>query len=311
MLLLKYIHLLHSQMQRWTDVKYIGISFVLAKNGEVSFRKPKIEVGNIATDYSPAPEDSIDYTDELIDDLRNIDLQDIINLNNQAINKIDSIIQDGKITPNEKVDLQAEFARIKVLRDSTREFYNTVNDTTLSTLLNDMETTYQNVKKLIDPVISNMTTTSNASSSEIRRAFIAFYEINQSLLTALQQSVAIISINNSTSIEALEEKVSITATKQTEYATKIDTVTSHLDFTQSGFVEIYATTNGTKGRFSTQITDKKLAFKDNGEEVAYISNQEMYITKATITDQMQIGNFIIKPSGTAKGGIMFIHIDNA
>ena len=294
-----------------SDVKYIGISFVLAKNGEVSFRKPKVEVGNIATDYSPAPEDSIDYTDELIDDLRNIDLQDIIELNNQAINKIDSIIQDGKITPNEKVDLQAEFARIKVLRDSTKEFYNTVNDTTLSTLLNDMETTYQNVKKLIDPVISNMTTTSNASASEIRRAFIAFYEINQSLLTALQQSVAILSVKNSTSIEALEEKVSITASKQTEYATKIDTVTSHLDFTQSGFVEIYATTNGTKGRFSTQITDQKLAFKDNGEEVAYISNQEMYITKATITDQMQIGNFIIKPSGTAKGGIMFIHIDNA
>ena len=284
---------------------------MLAKNGEVSFRKPKVEIGNIATDYSPAPEDSIDYTDKALDDLRNIDLQDIINLNNQAVSKIDSIIQDGKITPNEKVDLQAEFARIKVMRDSTREFYNTVNDTTLSTLLNDMETTYENVKTLINPVIGNMTTTSNASASEIRRAFTAFYEINQSLLTALQQSVAIISINNSTTIEALDYQISFTAAKQTIYNDKMDEVASHLDFTQEGFVQIYATTNGVKGRFETQITDQKLAFKDNGEEVAYISNQEMYITKATITDQMQIGNFIIKPSGTAKGGIMFIHIDNA
>ena len=293
------------------QIKFYNSNESVSASFTARFKNVKLEYGNIETDWSPAPEDGIDYTDRLVNDLRNIDLQDIIELNNQAINKIDSIIQDGKITPNEKVDLQAEFARIKVLRDSTKEFYNTVNDTTLSTLLNDMETTYQNVKKLIDPVISNMTTTSNASASEIRRAFIAFYEINQSLLTALQQSVAILSVKNSTSIEALEEKVSITASKQTEYATKIDTVTSHLDFTQSGFVEIYATTNGTKGRFSTQITDQKLAFKDNGEEVAYISNQEMYITKATITDQMQIGNFIIKPSGTAKGGIMFIHIDNA
>ena len=119
-------------------------------------------------------------------------------------------------------------------------------------------------------------------------------------------------MNTKTTKEKEEKSLMVTnSSKQTEYATKIDTVTSHLDFTQSGFVEIYATTNGTKGRFSTQITDQKLAFKDNGEEVAYISNQEMYITKATITDQMQIGNFIIKPSGTAKGGIMFIHIDNA
>ena len=279
--------------------------------GSLTISKAKLEIGNIATDWSPAPEDGINYTDELVNDLREIDLQDLINLNNQAVSKIDSIIQDGTITPNEKVDLQAEFARIALLRGSTKDFYDTVNDTALSTLLNDMETTYENVKTLINPVISDMTTTSNASASEIRRAFIAFYEINQSLLTALQQSVAILSVNNSTSIETLETQISLTATKQTEYATKIDTVTSHLDFTQSGFVEIYATTNGTKGRFSTQITDQKLAFKDNGEEVAYISNQEMYITKATITDQMQIGNFIIKPSGTAKGGIMFIHIDNA
>ena len=279
--------------------------------GSLTISKAKLEIGNIATDWSPAPEDGINYTDELVNDLREIDLQDLINLNNQAVSKIDSIIQDGTITPNEKVDLQAEFARIALLRGSTKDFYDTVNDTALSTLLNDMETTYENVKTLINPVISDMTTTSNASASEIRRAFIAFYEINQSLLTALQQSVAILSVNNSTSIETLETQISLTATKQTEYATKIDTVTSHLDFTQSGFVEIYATTNGTKGRFSTQITDQKLAFKDNGEEVAYISNQEMYITKATITDQMQIGNFIIKPSGTANGGIMFIHIDNA
>ena len=155
-----------------------------------------------------------------------------------------------------------------------------------------------------------MSTTSNASSSQVRNAFTAFYSANENLITALQQSVAVLSVKNSTAIEALDTKVSITASKQTEYATKIDTVTSHFDFTQAGFVEIYATSNGTKGRFSTQITNQKLAFRDNGVEVAYISNQEMYITKAKITNQLQISNFVIKPSGTAKGGIIFVHTDN-
>ena len=124
-------------------------------------------------------------------------------------------------------------------------------------------------------------------------------------MQALQSSVSIIITKYGTKIEQLDKKIALTASKTEVMEGKVNRVDSHFDFTPGGFVEIYATTNGTKGRFATQITDQKLAFKDYGQEVAYISNQEMFITKATITNQLDISHFSIKPSG--KGGIMFIY----
>ena len=61
-----------------------------------------------------------------------------------------------------------------------------------------------------------------------------------------------------------------------------------------------------KGAFSTQITDQKLSFKENEVEVAYVSNQELRITKATVENQMQFADFVIRPSG--KRGIVFAYV---
>ena len=41
--------------------------------------------------------------------------------------------------------------------------------------------------------------------------------------------------------------------------------------------------------FKTQITNQKLSFLERGNEVAYISNQSMYITQARVTDVLAIG----------------------
>ena len=41
----------------WSDVALFGIRLNLAKNGNISFKKAKLERGNKATDWSPAPED--------------------------------------------------------------------------------------------------------------------------------------------------------------------------------------------------------------------------------------------------------------
>ena len=70
----------------------------------------------------------------------------------------------------------------------------------------------------------------------------------------------------------------------------------------------YAVTNGVEGKFKTRITDQKLAFLESGEEVAYLSNKELYITNATILDTMNIGTITIVPSKKdgSKCGIMFL-----
>lgn len=41
--------------------------------------------------------------------------------------------------------------------------------------------------------------------------------------------------------------------------------------------------------FKAQLTNEKLAFKENSEDIAYISNKSMYITNARITEQLSLG----------------------
>lgn len=43
------------------------------------------------------------------------------------------------------------------------------------------------------------------------------------------------------------------------------------------------------GSFNLQITESKISFVASGQEVAYISNQQLYITSAIITDELTIG----------------------
>ena len=61
--------------------------------------------------------------------------------------------------------------------------------------------------------------------------------------------------------------------------------------------------NGVAGKFKTQITDQKLSFQESGKEVAYLSNQELYITQAQILNSLQLGN--VGMTTTSKGGIMY------
>ena len=50
----------------------------------------------------------------------------------------------------------------------------------------------------------------------------------------------------------------------------------------------------TRGEFQIVMTGDQLQFRHNGDVVAYLSNQKLYITQAQITSDMQIGNFIWK-----------------
>ena len=55
----------------------------------------------------------------------------------------------------------------------------------------------------------------------------------------------------------------------------------------------------------TQITNSRMSFLDNGNEVAYISNQSMYITQARVTETLSIGtnngygyfDWVVTPTG--------------
>lgn len=273
----------------------------------VGMTYPKLEKGSVATDWSPAPEDGIDYTDKLIDDLRKLDLKQITDQNQESSDMIANILNDSLIMPHEKTSLKFEFERIKILKENAINYYNTVNDTSFQQLRNAMNTAYTNVENMINPILANMTQTSNASNSAVHTTFQTFYTAYETLMTALQQSVIILATKHSTKLEQLDKEITMTASKAEIMQDKVNQFDAHMRFSADGFVEIFATENGQKGRFSTQITNKKLSFKDNEVEVAYVSNQELNINKAVIKDSMKIGKFAIKPSGSSTGGIVFAY----
>ena len=47
--------------------------------------------------------------------------------------------------------------------------------------------------------------------------------------------------------------------------------------------------------FTAELTSTELAFKQNGQKIAYISNNKLYITDAEAVYSIKIGNFRFKP----------------
>ena len=274
--------------------------------GEVTIENCILTIGNVHVDWSPAPEDGTDYTNELIDELRRVDLQQIIEKNEESNNRIEQILSDNIITSSEKVNLSYDFERATIDKNSAINYYNVVNDTSMYNLKVSMEESYNSLSEILAPILENMNTNTNTNGSAVKNAFKDFYISYEGLMSALQNSVMVIITKHSTKIEQLETEISFTASKTEIMEDKVNQYDAHLKFSAEGFVELYATQNGQKGAFSTQITDQKLSFKENEVEVAYVSNQELRITKATVENQMQLADFVIRPSG--KRGIVFAYV---
>ena len=80
-----------------------------------------------------------------------------------------------------------------------------------------------------------------------------------------------------------------------------ETVSGYMDFNGDSL-----SIGVTGSSFKTAITNTEMAFTDNNEKVAYISNSDMYITRARVTDTLSVGttnngyfDFVTLPGGMA------------
>ena len=114
---------------------------------------------------------------------------------------------------------------------------------------------------------------------------------------------------------ASEFKVEITQTVEDSVAEVNDSVQA-VSQDLNGFrstVQGYMAFDGDKltlgktgNSFKTEITNTEMAFTENSEKVAYISNSDMYITRARVTDTLSVGttsngyfDFVTLPGGLA------------
>lgn len=62
--------------------------------------------------------------------------------------------------------------------------------------------------------------------------------------------------------------------------------------------------------FAVNINNQKMSFKENGIEVAYISNQEMRITDAVVENSLTLGNFMYLPRVTGNVSLIWDDMGN-
>ena len=139
--------------------------------------------------------------------------------------------------------------------------------------------------------------TDESGLSAVLNKFNVFYESADALNQAIINGLKGVTDSLSTSIEQLTKEVNI---QISSFNTQLGQITTRFTFGTDGLT-IKSTANATK---YIKLDNDSLDFMDNGQKVAEITNQQLNISKATITNEMKIGNMKIKPSGI--GGVIFV-----
>lgn len=284
--------------------------------------KIKFEIGNKATDWSPAPEDIVaeskTYTDA------------------QLKVSADSIASTVSKTYATKTDLETTNGNVMKAQNSASNAQSTANSASSAAskaqqTANDVTKNLANNYTTTVDMNSKIEQTANSIKSEVSKTYQpkGDYATNSSVQSAIEQSAtAITSTVSQTYLKnedasknyASSERVSNIESKVTQNANSITASFNSLkkqidDKTEVVNAWITEGSDGTnpylelgtnKSDLKTRLTNSELAFMDGTDKVAYISNNTMSITNADI-DIAEINQLAIYPYQLAvKNGHLLI-----
>lgn len=259
------------------------------------FKNVKLEYGNVETDWTPSPED-INY------DI-NTAINPLIKTDEQLTQRLDNAFSDDVITAYEKIQIASDLKEIDAQYDDVTKTVKSYNDSSITGIYNEYKVAYNNLHTVLDPCLKNMDIDTKLSNSVVKDAFLLYGTYYSHLRSAIDDYIKNSFDITKSSITSLSNSVDIAISKSSSNEQNLNTIAKHMKFSDEGWLELFATTNGNEGRFKTKITDTKLSFTDNNQEVAYMSNQKLYINYAQINNDLQIGSIVATKSD--KGGIVF------
>lgn len=119
---------------------------------------------------------------------------------------------------------------------------------------------------------------------------------NAELLSQTKASIEVLSAEINSKVTTLDDRLSSRIEQTTTSITQTFTEQSEELEDRLGSLETYIRTDASgmeigksNSRFKTKIDNEKLAFLEGDEEIAYISNNKMYITEADVTNKLTIG----------------------
>lgn len=277
------------------SIKFYNSNANVSASFTARFKNVKLEYGNVETDWTPSPED-IDY------DI-NTAINPLIKTDEQLTKRLDNAFSDDVITSYEKIQIASDLKEIDAQYDDMTKTVKSYNDSSITGIYNEYKVAYNNLHTALDACLENMDVDTKLSNSVVKDAFLLYGTYYSHLRSAIDDYIKNSFDTTKSSITSLSKSVDIAITKSSTNEQNLNIISKHMKFSDEGWLELFATTNGEEGRFKTTITDTKLSFTDNNQEVAYMSNQKLYINYAQINNDLQIGSIVATKSD--KGGIVF------
>ena len=263
------------------------------EDGYAWFTNIKLQQGNTPTAWTGCPEDYRMYAHQTMSQV-SFELADL----SQIV--ADNTGSDS-ITSAMKVKLMSEYNDAIKLYNRLNSTYSTFGDTSFGGLLLELTTAKDELISAVAPLEESISTASKSGLNNILIKFNNFYSLAEELTLAIQNSLAGLAKETKTQVTQLADSYNISVSRVEHIGQQVDELTTHFNFTSDGLV-IKSDENATK---TVKLDNDSLDFLDNNTVVAQITDKRLLIRDAEVENELKIGSFKIKPSGT--GGIMFIH----
>lgn len=158
---------------------------------------------------------------------------------------------------------------------------------------NKIDSTKNTLQIEINDVNSSVTQAKDNILSEVSSKYVLSDDLNQ----YKQEVSSSISQTNSSITTTIKELDSVSS-KVGELESTAENVNSYMKFSADG-LEL----GKSNSQFKTNLTNDKMSFIQSGNEVAYFSNNKMYVTDGEFTNSLHIGKFTFVPR--ANGSLDF------
>lgn len=152
--------------------------------------------------------------------------------------------------------------------------------------------------KLTD-VHAQISTTADSIRQEVQANYAAandVVQLTEQLTTLSEQSES----NFTWSVSKITEMQSDIESAQEATSEQLALIQTYMTFSESGLV-----IGKTGNPFTFRVVNDRLAFYMNNTEVAYLSNNKMYVTQAEILTRLQIGKFAFEPQTNGSLSIIY------
>jgi len=162
-----------SNLSTYTGVRFLLSSFSNMVDQYVDYRTIKIEFGNRATDWTPAPED----VNKLI--------SDVDTKAENVTGRVDEMSADNKLTSLEKQDAKKDW---DIIAGEYNNFYTQADAFKVTTEKATYKTRYDELNAYLTPLFAKMNETSDIVRADYRLKFKNYFEAKSALAKAISDA---------------------------------------------------------------------------------------------------------------------------